>query len=407
MILRSILIISIFSPKLFFGQEIFPLDQPVENNDFVHRKGTKILDGDGNQLYLTGTIVLGWLQWEGTIWDCGLTSEKKIKTRITELVGKEEFEKFQLRVYEDFFTEKDIAAMKKLGFNTVRIPFNHTILEDDENPYHYKESGWNLLDSVIARCERNQLYVVLDMHSAPGGQSGILVADPDKTKLWQSEENKKRTVALWKAIAERYKDKKIIAGFDLLNEPGFPKKQDLVDLYIDIIRAVREVDQKHLLFIEGNGMATDFSVFKAPLSQNMAYSYHTYNLLGRDKSRKHLQHLIKIANEQNIPIWNGEFGANTVEWTKETVDLFKKTSVNCGWIYWPWKRIPASNTERYAQLYGIKSSENWNTVKKYIAFKGNKPDRNTSLKGLQELLEAISFENCTLNDEMGAALSGN
>ena len=52
------------------------------------------------------------------------------------------------------------------------------------------------------------MYVVLDLHAAPGGQSGYFIADPQgKKRLWDDETYQQRTVALWKAIAARYHDR--------------------------------------------------------------------------------------------------------------------------------------------------------------------------------------------------------
>ena len=135
--------------------------------------------------------------------------------------------------------------------------------------------GWVYLDRLLEWCTRHDVYVVLDLHSAPGGQSDIFVADPDEKKLWQSEENEERTVALWRAIAARYKDEKIVAGYDLLNEPGFPNPAELIELYLRIITAIREVDPYHMVIIEGNNLTTDFSYVSPTLviKSNVQFSY--------------------------------------------------------------------------------------------------------------------------------------
>jgi aryl-phospho-beta-D-glucosidase BglC (GH1 family) len=55
---------------------------------------------------------------------------------------------------------------------------------------------------------------VLDFHALPGGQSKLAVCDPGDARhlVWAAEENQKKTVAIWKAIAARYRKRKIVAG---------------------------------------------------------------------------------------------------------------------------------------------------------------------------------------------------
>ena len=63
------------------------------------------------------------------------------------------------------------------------------------------------------------MYVILDLHAAPGGQgrnTDISDYDPDKPSLWESEQNKNKTVALWRKIAERYNDNEWIGGYEEL-----------------------------------------------------------------------------------------------------------------------------------------------------------------------------------------------
>lgn len=383
--------------------QALPVDAPAQDNNMVHQAGNKIVDGQGQPLFLKGVIVLGWLQWEGTIWNTGLQSEGEIKRKLIHAIGKDAFTDFQTRLYRAFITEKDMAAMKALGFNAIRVPFNHTLLEDDDNPYHYKQTGWELLDTLLAYCGKYGLYAILDLHAAPGGQAGLFTADPDPVKLWQSGDDQKRTIALWKAIAERYKDKEIIAGYDLINEPAFPNGDQLRDLYADIIAAIRQVDQKHMILVEGNAYATDFSAFRDPLSCNMVYSYHTYNVIFGDKSRKQLADLKKIAGAQGVPIWNGEFGANTIGWVRESVALFHDPQ-NDGWIFWPWKRVQSNADRRYRHLYGIKTAASWKAVQRCLTAWFFKPGKEAVMAGLNDFLESVNIDHCELDQEMADAL---
>ncbi len=309
------------APETTNGEQ---LSASPSDNPMIHASGTKIVDGEGNPIKLRGVILEGWLQWNGTLIGAGLTSEKTINERLTKLVGKEEAERFQKGIYDNFITEKDITEIARLGFNVVRIPFNHTILEDDKKPYVYKESGWKHLDKVLDWCEKNKVYAVLDFHSVPGGQSMHFVSDPDSKKVWDSEDNMNRTVALWREIAKRYRDREIVAGYDLLNEPEPPKGNVLVSAYARIIKAIREVDQNHMVILEGGAIAaTDFSMFDRPLDSNQTLSFHTYNLFGNDLDKKQLDGFTKKSKSLNVPLWNGEFGAHTVKYTRKRSHILK------------------------------------------------------------------------------------
>jgi len=93
-----------------------------------------------------------------------------------------------------------------LGLNCIRVPFNYRHFEDDINPGVYKEEGFRLLDRVVERCTRENLYVVLDMHAVPGGQNQDWHSDSGvhKALFWQHKEFQDRAVNLWVALAKRY-----------------------------------------------------------------------------------------------------------------------------------------------------------------------------------------------------------
>ena len=173
----------------------------------------------------------------------------------------------------------DIQKIAQAGFNVVRVPRNDRVFEGD--------GGWRILDRLLGWCEKHKVYVVLDLHAVPGGQSRLGMADPADTGhlVWASEENQAKTLEIWKAIAARYHNRQIIAGYDLINEPAPPAGKDLVRLYQRIIRAIR-VDPNHLIIVEGGKFASDFSMFDKPLCENQAFSLHMYTWFGDDRKKE-------------------------------------------------------------------------------------------------------------------------
>jgi hypothetical protein len=95
-----------------------------------------------------------------------------------------------------------------------------------------------------------------------------------------------------------------------------------------------------------------------------------------------------------------------LDWTKQTVKLFNDPkNHNSGWIFWPWKRVPSNNVERYRHLYEIKMSPHWDKVRKYIGFLGKRPTKKEASKGLDELIEAMKIENCLMDKEIISILN--
>lgn len=305
---------------------------------FVHQDGASLMDENGKPLALRGVNLGGWLLWEGWIWGADLNifkldgqSQTRLLEKMASIIGKEETEQFAQEVFDSFITERDIAAIAEMGFNSVRVPLNHRAFESGGKGFEY-------LDRLLRWCEQHQVYVVLDLHAAPGGQSRLFTADPDGQLLWKSAEQRERTATLWKGIAQRYASRSIVAGYDLLNEPVPPSGRALVDLYRQIISSIREVDPNHLLILEGANFAKDFSMFTAPMDANQAYSFHFYSWFGEDP-KKALKPWVAIANQHRVPLWAGEFGENATKEVIRTLDVFDaQTPALAGWSFWTWKK---------------------------------------------------------------------
>jgi endoglucanase len=374
----------------------------------AHQQGMLIVDGNGNPLRLRGVNLGGWQNWEG--WDFirgSDISENKIDAGLAGLVGQDAVDAFHERMYENFVAEADLRAIASYGFNSIRLPVNYAILEDDARPYLYKESGWALIDRALDWCEAYGQYVILDMHSAPGGQSGLPPSNPSpgEPKLWTSEENVKRTIALWQAIAKRYKDRTIIAGYDLLNEPLPPKENQLVGLYQWLVPAIRQIDRYHMLIIEGTAFSGKFSMFSGPLSQNQVYGFHMYSWMG-DNRQKKLDEYREVSRLHNVPLWVGEFGDNTYEMISSTVRMYEDpaNAVSGGWSFWTWKKVPG----KWPALVAITVPAKWQAIFDWINNSKKNPQLTAedALKGMDEFIQAVRFENTDVDPQMLGALTG-
>ncbi len=225
---------------------------------FITTKGKNIIGADGKPFLLKGTNLGNWLVPEGYMFLFqDVSSPRLINQTLTELLGPDEMKIFWKKYLEVYITEADIHYLKKTGMNSIRIPFNYRLFTN-ENYMGGNDStrGFKYLDRVISWCKKEKLYVLLDMHCAPGGQTGDNIDDGDGYPfLFDNQQSQQLCVNIWKRIAAHYKNETIIIGYDLLNEPiahYFDKVHFnplLEPLYKQMTRAIRQVDKNHLLFL--------------------------------------------------------------------------------------------------------------------------------------------------------------
>lgn len=276
--------------------------------DFVKTDGRAIIGADGNRTALVGTNLGGWLVQEE--WMCPTDvggyefCQLEMMITLANRFGKKKMEQL-IKVYEDnWITEKDFANIAKTGLNTVRIPFTYFNLCDtlvlDEQTGEYvlkpfeqltlRENAFDRLDWAIEMCQKYGLYAIPDMHGAVGSQSGQHHSGDTRVaggRLWEDgdigEICREKTKWLWLKIANRYKDNKAVAGYDLLNEPGVTIDGEQVttstnwDYYDELYDAIREVDPNHTIILEG---CWDVGSLPAPSKygwENVIYEYHFYN----------------------------------------------------------------------------------------------------------------------------------
>ncbi|MEI6852956.1 MAG: cellulase family glycosylhydrolase, partial [Bacteroidota bacterium] len=359
-----------------------------------------ILDGQNNVIKLDGVNLGGWLMWEGWIWGGGFTAEKDINTNMQTIIGSTAITVFKDSVYKNFISRTDIQKISQQCFNVVRIPFNHTLLEDDFTPYVYKPEGWAVLDSVLKWCEDYNVYAVLDLHSAPGGQSTSFTADPDfLITLWNGTINQNRTKRLWKAIADRYKNRGIIAGYDILNEPNTSSGSDVLNLYNSIIDSIRSVDNNHMLFIEGNNYAQDFSIFTTLPDPNTCFEFHIYPWFfnNADSIAAHVNVYTSLSNALHAPIWCGEFGENDFAHLDTTLMILNNPLYkSSGTAFWTWKKI--KQTLQYPYYYGIENATDWNKSITWICNTTSPVPALVEMQnGISGFINNIKFQNCSVD----------
>src|SRR5579862_1498045 len=183
-------------------------------NKFVHTDGAHIVAPNGERLHLRGINLGNWLVPEGYMWhfEKGPSSYREIAALLNDLIGPPQAASFWKRYRENYITEADIRFIHEAGFNSIRIPFDYKLVEDG--------TAFPLLDQVIRWSKQAHLFVILDMHCAPGGQTGTNIDDSwGYPWLFESDEEQQFAVGFWRSIAQRYADEPTVLGYDLLNEP--------------------------------------------------------------------------------------------------------------------------------------------------------------------------------------------
>ncbi len=370
----------------------------VYSQSFLKASGKKIMNEKNENVLLKGIGIGGWMLQEGYMLKLqGDNPQFSIRKRIEQLLSKEQTEEFYDTWLSNFVTKGDIDSLHAWGFNSVRLPMHYNLFtlpaeeEPDPNKQTWLTKGFALTDSLVKWCKANKMYVILDLHAAPGGQGNdINISDRDTTKssLWQSDANKNKTIALWKKLAERYKNEPNIGGYDLLNETnwGFNDANDkhgqneihnkpLRELLMNITKAIRSVDTKHIIIIEGNAWGNNYKGVFPLWDKNMVISFHKY---WNKNDVQSIQYMLDTRNKYNVPVWIGETGENSNVWFTDAVHLYETN--NIGWSWWPLKKIGNNNPLE------IKSNLNYNSLADYWNGKTPKPPKESDVySGLIEL----------------------
>ena len=324
--------------------------------------GDQVVNFKGDTVFLRGFGLGGMLHMENFI-DGYSANEEAMKEGLMQVLGEEKYNLFFDTFLKSYFTEPDAMYIHSLGLNLVRIPVNYRLFEDDMNPGVIKKDAFKYLDTVINLCAKHRIYTIIDLHALPGSQNQHWHSDnpTHKALFWVYREFQDRVVQLWKVIAAHYKDQPWVAGYDLINEPADPSGKMLFPYYKMLRDTIRKVDPMHILFIEGDRYATDFSSF-TEVWDNVVYTNHDYAdpgfggdypgfIKGRFVNRDTVEHdfLRKSTFMFNhkVPLWVGEFGPvytndpakdeSRYRVLKDQLAYYRK--YNASWCIWLYKDL--------------------------------------------------------------------
>jgi hypothetical protein len=377
---------------------------------FLHRDGTRIVDGSGKNILLRGLGIGGLMVQEGYMLKTSdfAGPQYQIKQKISDLIGANNTKLFYDAYKKNGLTKRDVDSLAAWGFNSIRLPMHYNLytlpleLEPVKGKDSWLEEGFEMTDSILSWCAANKMYLILDLHAAPGGQgkdASISDYDANQPSLWENQENQNKMISFWNKIAERYQDNPWIGGYDIINEPNWnfsstnpngcdeTKNNPLRSLQINITEAIRKVDTNHLIIIEGNCWGNNYNGIFPLWDENMALSFHKY---WNTNDKGSIQQMVTYRDSYNVPIWLGESGENSNVWFTDAIKLVE--SNNIGWAFWPMKKI-----DNIAGITSVNEPKGYNNLLEY--WKGKTVslsviEANTTL---QQIAAAYKIENVIIH----------
>jgi endoglucanase len=377
---------------------------------FLSANGSRIVDASNNEVVLRGMGLGGWLLMEGYMLQVdGGYGQWQIKRDMFQQGASEaEIDAFFTSWRANNTTASDIAYLRSLGFNCLRLPMHYELfLTSSQRAVRndviygkipvtqYIESlsawydqnalfndltvpGFTSIDNTLQWGAANNMWTVLDLHAAPGGQGSQSNINDALVglDLWNRTDAKGRkiyqlvTERLWVAISNRYKTDGRVAMYDLVNEPhGGVQNSAIKALYDKIIASIRANGDNHLILLEGNGYGNEYTGITPDLfanKSNLVWNGHRYWVTNdpatKDRNANQLNliaNLVNFRNKWNVPVWVGETGENSNHWIAEACRNLDAQKI--GWALWTHKRLHGSGSlnaqtaspmkVRYANIY--------------------------------------------------------
>jgi endoglucanase len=407
MIQNFLYFLLISSFLIFQGCKPSTQKEIVGTGQFIKIDGQNLTAPNGEKFFIRGINLGNWLNPEGYMFGFKRTSSARlIDQAFREMVGPDFTNQFWKQFKDNYITRADIRYIRKTGMNTIRVPFHYKLFTDEDfQGLSVNQDGFQRIDSLISWCRESKIYLILDMHDAPGGQTGDNIDDSyGYPWLMTSAESQEQFISIWKKIADHYKNEPVILGYDLLNEPiatYFTEERQklnaaLEPLYKQAVAAIREVDTNHIVLLGGAQWNSNFKVFKdSKFDNKLMYTCHRYWC---DTLQANIQDFVNFRDSVNLPIYMGETGENKDPWIAAWTRLMERN--NIGWTYWPYKKMGKPSSMR-----NIAQPENWDKIIAFTESPRNgfdeirkaRPDQELVKKAMLQLIENCKFTNSKVN----------
>lgn len=376
------------------------------DDTFFTIDGTDLIAPDGTKFFIRGTNLGNWFNPEGYMFGFSTTNSAHfIERMLCELVGPDKAAEFWKQFKDNYITRADIDFIASAGANTIRLPFSYKMFTDEDymgNTGSGAEEAFARIDSLVEWCRDKGLYLILDMHDAPGGQTGDNIDDSHGYPwLFESEPSQKLFCRIWKDIAGHFSDEPQILGYELMNEPIAPYFDNADELNTRLeglmqraLDSIRTVDTNHIVLFGAPQWNSNF----APLSGRVAdpavmYTCHRY---GGEPTAEAIGPFIAFRDSSERPMYMGEIGHNTCRWQRDFCDVLEDN--NIGYTFWPYKKVDGSC------MVAVTRPSAWDSLvvafaeaprQSYADIRRARPaDAKAVGEVLDEFVQAVLFENC-------------
>ena len=375
----------------------------LDKIDYLKTGGGLIQNARGETVVLRGITLGSWLLQELRM--CPNNGEDKARDyHATLAVLAERFGDKKavelINIYLDnWITVDDLDRLKKLGVNCVRVPFTYRNFQSDDNGTRIrnKDGGidFSRLDWIVSECGKRGIYVILDMHGAPGFQSSVpSCSRENENTLFDCSlaglKYRQRTAELWQKLAGHFKGNPAVAAFDLLSGPadGFSGMDKngcrLEHFYKKLLKVVRAEDPDRILIVHGGNAVENLTGAKCFHGCNIVYQPDTEHLSLPEIDR--LISDISACPDRNIPLITDGFYADDI-WDC-ALSAFNKNDIH--WCVKAYKGVETRNSDLFVYTADMEPADLQEDTFEQIKSKWDKPCRT-----------AVGF---TRNKEFAAAL---
>lgn len=168
-------------------------------------------------------------------------------------------------VQRNLFCEQDFKDVRELGCDAIRLPIHFENLSSGPGDYKIDPYIFSILDDAVQWAAEQKLFLILDNHSWSPFES-------------TAKDVEKRLLAIWRQVAERYKDSGNYLAYEILNEPHGIENAKWGKIQKNVIEAIRAIDKTHAIVVGG----TDWNSFESLLAlpkfqdENLIYTFHYY-----------------------------------------------------------------------------------------------------------------------------------
>lgn len=273
---------------------------------------------------------------------------------------------------DTFYTEETFQQIRSSGLNAVRIPFGYWTVLGPSHGDLFEGPCLENLDRALAWCKAAGLQALLDLHGAPGGESGEKPCGRQRQEWHWQDWRFEESIEALRVVAARYRGHTAVTGVAVCNEPSESVPGEVLCKFYDrAVSAIRE-----------GGMTPDEVAVILPVYRterldeiwriwnrdydgfarhpNVAFDLHLYHCFGPWWQKQGFGGHLKMARRhkkimRRVPVVVGEWSLALPPQACSDDDRFEEdqgmrafasaqvdaySQASHGWFFWNWRDSP-------------------------------------------------------------------